>query len=222
MVLPIILFQGCPQAYDSRGPFYEITLGSTVDFQTGSSAPVRNFNATIFDGTQTESGLTVTVNSTPLTWSDSNYTSNSIIPDPNGSLQWNIIGNPAISLPSLKINIISPSTPQLILYPTDTSIIDKNGPITVRWVPDSSSDSVFVTIYDNGGHDSGDYWTSNDGSLTLSGSMESLSWMNSGSARARVWRYHQVDSNYIHVTSNTNFWYLTTAAAGTSVNFILK
>ena len=214
--------QGCPQPYGSPGPFYEITLSSIVNYQSGSVSPSRIISASILNGRPSDSNLTIAVNSSPLHWSDSNYTSNSILPNSDGSLHWDIVGDSAISLPALKITIFSPSTPQRILYPTDTTVIDPSGPIQVQWIPDSSSDLVFIQVRDKTGHGSFEYLAPNTGSYTLDHTTEDLSWMAAGPGSVRIWRYNQVDSNYVHRTSDANFWYLATATSETNANFILK
>jgi hypothetical protein len=146
------------------------------------------------------SGLSITLNSLPLQFitSDSTYSADSIMPLSDGSVNWEMRSAPSLQLPQLSFNIKLPPLATHILYPNDSSVLPRGGPITINWLVDSGANYVLIQIFDDAGNASYEWAPQNTGSITLPQSSD-LELLVPGPATVCLWRVNAIDTFYSNI-----------------------
>ncbi|HET6402710.1 MAG TPA: hypothetical protein VFH95_15100 [Candidatus Kapabacteria bacterium] len=199
-VLLLFSLSGClGQEAPNSGPFYYTSFTYTADYLVDSIGVFRHATASVQDNTKPylPPELSITLNSLPLqfTTSDSMYSADSILPQSDGSLDWEMKSVPNLQLPQASFNIKLPMLTTHILYPNDSAVLPRGGPITINWLADSGANHVLIQIFDDAGNASYEWSAQNTGSITLPRS-EDLDWLSPGPATVCLWRVNAIDTSY--------------------------
>jgi hypothetical protein len=199
--------------YYNQQSFYSATLETVLEYDSTSTV----FQATAYVQSPFDSGWSVTLNSTPLTFNSSNesYSSNAIAPVANGALNWSVSQGSRSNLAELSVRDQNPSIPTKIMFPNDTTIVAIDSPIVLQWIPDSTRQPIHVDVFDSAGNATYEWLLPNNGLdtlLTVYGPRPLVT----GPATLRMWR----DNNFEGYTDQFN--YQVEAESRITAHFILK
>jgi hypothetical protein len=223
MVIPILGLVGC-YGPDEVGPInympltntYSAWLNTILEFD--STSAVLQATARVAGSYQfSDSGWSVTLNSSPLTFNSSNesYSSNAITPVVNSALNWSVSQGSRSNLAELSVRDQNPSIPTKIIFPNDTTVVAIDSPIVLQWVPDSTRQFIHVDVFDSAGNATYEWFLPNNGLDTLL-TVYGPHPLVAGPATLRMWR----DNNFNGYTQQFN--YQVDAESRITAHFVLK
>ncbi len=204
------------QNYYNQQSFYTATLETILEYDSTSAV----LQATAYVAgayPSSDSGWSVTLNSSPLAFNSSNesYSSNAIAPVANGALNWSVSQGNRSNLAELSVRNQNPSIPTKIMFPNDTTVVAIDSPIVLQWVPDSTRQFIHVDVFDSAGNATYEWLLPNNGLDTLL-TVYGPHPLVAGPATLRMWR----DNNFNGYTQQFN--YQVDAESRITAHFVLK
>jgi len=224
-LIPIIGICGCYISNDNEGPenppysqpTYTAQLNTTVEIDSTSSIMLSTAIVQGYPYGSYDSGWSVTLNSVPLKYSagSNSYSSDSIVLNSSRTLNWSVSEGTRANLRELAVSSRSPSIPNKIIFPNDTTIVSIDSPIFVEWVPDSTHEPVNVEVIDSAGNTAYEWTLPNNGSDTIHPQHHRQS-LIAGPAMLRIFR-DNIFNGYSY-----EFNYQVVAEARNTAHFTLK